>query len=145
MVLWDSQLQTSTLTFLFHWQVSHWLAARGCECSVAAVCPPECWKCQHSSWLLIIALIVVWQPEFQERNVMNMWKYFTNLIRLQISSLFFLLYRYDICTYKNKPCGTLGEFCCCCCFIKGGQFRLSVWSNGLAYCHSPFWHVWNYS
>lgn len=39
MVLWNLQLQKSTLTFLSYWQVSHWLAARGCECSTAGVSP----------------------------------------------------------------------------------------------------------
>ena len=70
-VLWSLQSQKSTLTFLSYWQVSHWLAARGCECSAAGWRPPECWKCRRSSWLFIIALIVVWQPELHERNVMN--------------------------------------------------------------------------
>lgn len=39
MVFWNLQLQKSTLTFLSYWQVSHWLAARGCECSAADVSP----------------------------------------------------------------------------------------------------------
>lgn len=79
------------------------------QCSLR--CPPECWQCWHSSWLLIIALIVVWQPELQERNVMNIQKLFYKIwsdYKFHLS--FFLLLRYDICTYKNKPCGTLGKF-----------------------------------
>lgn len=31
------------------------------------------------------------------------------LIFVSLSSFFQPAFRYDICTYKNKPCGTLGE------------------------------------
>lgn len=42
MVLWNLQLQKSTLTFLSYWQVFYWLAARGCECSAACGVPQHC-------------------------------------------------------------------------------------------------------
>ena len=124
MVLWNLQLQKSTLTFLSYWQVSHWLAARGCECSAAGMSPrvlkmPTLQLAAYNCTDCGLTTRAPWQ------KCDNIRKYFTNLIRLQISFLFFLLYRYDICTYKNKPCGTLGKFF----FIKEGQFRLSFWSN----------------
>jgi hypothetical protein len=75
----------------------------------------ECWQCCHSSWLLIIALTVVWQPELVERNEYSKDIYKSDQITSSIS--FFLLYRYDICTYKNKPCGTLGKFLFVCLFV----------------------------
>lgn len=87
--------------------MSHWPEASGCECTAACGLHQSV-ENADTSWLHIIKLIAVWQLGLWYRYVINIQSilqtWFTDILYL-----LFFLNRYDICTYKNKPCGTLGK------------------------------------
>lgn len=87
--------------------MSHWPEASGCECTAACGLHQSV-ENADTSWLHIIKLIAVWQLGLWYRYVINtqsiLQTWFTDVLYL-----LFFLNRYDICTYKNKPCGTLGK------------------------------------
>lgn len=89
--------------------MSHWPEASGCECTAACGLHQSV-ENADTSWLHIIKLIAVWQLGLRYRYVINiqiiLQTWFTDMLYLLF---FFFLNRYDICTYKNKPCGTLGK------------------------------------
>ena len=51
--------------------------------------------------------------------------------------------RYDICTYKNKPCGTLGK--CYLLYVRKRGFTVIIYEISLMLYLSGLWYEYVYS